>query len=79
MARCTSPPASESKAMKDRGSSTTIRGDMQQSTGITVWAFIQHAAALNLCPQRAKEEWFDQGLPSMQRQAPLRKRRLEQD
>jgi hypothetical protein len=69
------PAGFEPKAMKDHSSSTTIRPDMQQSTGITVWEFIQHAAALNLCPQRAKEEWFDQCLPSMQGQ---RKRRLEQ-
>jgi hypothetical protein len=74
------PSPFEPKAMKAHGSSTTIRSDMQQSrTGITVWEFIQHAAALNLCPQRAKEEWFAQCVPSMQTQAPPRKRGLDQE
>jgi hypothetical protein len=34
--------------------------------GITVWDFIQSAAAHRLCPQRAKEQWFDSRLPGMQ-------------
>jgi hypothetical protein len=60
------PAGFDLKAMKDHGSSTTIRPDMQQSGGITVWEFIQSAAAHGLCPQRPKEQWFDSRLPSMQ-------------
>ena len=73
------PAGFKPKAMKAHGSSTTIRPDMQQSTGITVWGFIQRAAELGLCPQRAEQEWFDQCLPSMRTQAATRKRGLEQE
>ena len=51
----------------DRGSNTMIRNDMSEAQGIiTVWDFIRSAAAHRLCPQRAKEQWFDSRLPSMQ-------------
>jgi hypothetical protein len=65
------------KAMQESTSNTMIRHDMQQPNGITVWEFIQSAAALGLCPQRAKCMWFDSRLPSMQ-QAVLKKRKLDQ-
>ena len=62
------PVGFDPKAMKEHGSSSsTIRPDMQQSGGITVWEFIQSAAAHGLCPQRPKEQWFDSRLPSMQK------------
>jgi hypothetical protein len=60
--------------MHQHGINTMIRPDMQQPTGITVWQFIQCAAELGLCPKRAKEQWFDKGLPSMQK-----KRRTDDD
>jgi hypothetical protein len=65
------------KPMADRGSDTMIRPDMSAATGITVWDFIQSAAAHRLCPQRAKEEWFDSRLPSMQQSR--RKRGVDQE
>jgi hypothetical protein len=39
------PHKFRAKAMAERGSSTLIRGDMEEAHGITVWDFIQSAAA----------------------------------
>jgi hypothetical protein len=61
------PGGFKAKEGADRGSNTMIRNDMSEAKGIiTVWDFIQSAAAHRLCPQRAKEQWFDSRLPSMQ-------------
>jgi hypothetical protein len=60
------PRSFKAKAMAHSGSNTMIRPDMTAAQGITVWDFIQSAAAHRLCPQRAKEQWFDGSLPSMQ-------------
>ncbi len=62
------------KYMADRGSDTMIRADMSAAKGITVWDFIQSAAAHRLCPQRPKEQWFDSRLPSMQKAFKMRGR-----
>jgi hypothetical protein len=71
------PSGFEAKAGADRGSDTMIRNDMSAAQGITVWDFIQSAAAHRLCPQRAKAQWFDSRLPSMQKA--LKKRGRDQD
>jgi hypothetical protein len=60
------PGGFKAKEGADRGSNTMIRNDMSEAQGVTVWDFIQAAAAHRLCPQRAKEQWFDSRLPSMQ-------------
>jgi hypothetical protein len=71
------PGGFKAKEGADRGSNTMIRNDMSAAQGITVWDFIQSAAAHRLCPQRAKEQWFDSRLPSMQKA--LKKRGRDQD
>jgi hypothetical protein len=67
------PAGFRAKEGADRGSNTMISA----AQGVTVWDFIQSAAAHRLCPQRAKEQWFDSRLPSMQ--TAFKKRVHDQD